>query len=82
MEGDGTLTWPDGKRYEGQYYQDKKHGQGTFYWPNGHIYTGGWKNGKQDGEGSLTKHGDTKVYLWKGGKRIKELISTPGDTMR
>jgi len=32
MEGYGTFTWPDGRRYEGQYADDKKEGKGVFYW--------------------------------------------------
>ena len=25
-------------RYEGQYFEDKKHGYGEFTWPDGRIY--------------------------------------------
>lgn len=46
MEGSGVFTWPDGRRYEGDYVDDKKEGQGSFYWPDGRKYEGGWKNGK------------------------------------
>ena len=46
MEGRGVFTWPDGRRYEGEYVDDKKEGQGVFYWPDGRKYEGGWKNGK------------------------------------
>jgi len=26
MEGHGVFTWPDGRRYEGEYVDDKKEG--------------------------------------------------------
>lgn len=67
------MKWPDGKRYEGEYKKDKKHGQGTFYWPNGHKYEGGWVNGKQHGEGTLHKNGEAKKWIWENGKRIQEI---------
>ena len=52
MVGKGVFIWVyyikshnqnDGKRYEGQYFDDKKEGQGTFYWPDGRQYKGQWK---------------------------------------
>jgi hypothetical protein len=35
MEGSGLFTWPDGRRYDGEYVDDKKEGEGSFYWPDG-----------------------------------------------
>jgi len=32
MHGKGIFTWPDGRVYEGDYYDDKKQGQGVFIW--------------------------------------------------
>jgi len=46
MHGFGVFTWKDGRRYEGEYVEDKKEGKGTFSWPDGKKYIGGWKNGK------------------------------------
>ena len=46
MEGEGLFTWADGRRYEGQYLSDKKHGYGVFTWPDGRKYEGQWKDGK------------------------------------
>ena len=37
MEGTGLFTWGDGKKYEGEYLDDKKHGLGTFSWTDGKI---------------------------------------------
>lgn len=46
MEGNGVFTWPDGRKYVGDYADDKKEGHGVFFWPDGRKYEGGWKNGK------------------------------------
>lgn len=32
MEGEGVFKWPDGRKYEGEYVDDKKEGRGIFYW--------------------------------------------------
>jgi hypothetical protein len=26
MHGKGQFTWPDGRQYDGDYFEDKKHG--------------------------------------------------------
>ena len=36
-----------GKKYEGEWKDDKKHGQGTETYPNGSKYVGEFKNGKK-----------------------------------
>ena len=46
MHGKGTFTWSDGRKYIGEYNEDKKHGNGVFTWPDGRSYTGEWQNGK------------------------------------
>lgn len=46
MEGTGVFTWPDNRKYEGEYVDDKKEGNGVFYWPDGRKYEGQWMNGK------------------------------------
>jgi hypothetical protein len=40
MEGRGVFEWPDGRKYEGEYRDDKKEGKGIFYWPDGRMYDG------------------------------------------
>jgi hypothetical protein len=42
MNGYGITTWVDGRSYEGEYLNDKKHGFGTFLWPDGRKYVGHW----------------------------------------
>jgi hypothetical protein len=46
MDGQGVLTWRDGKKYEGQFLNDKREGNGTFIWADGRKYIGEWKAGK------------------------------------
>ena len=38
MNGLGKYEWQDGKRYEGFYLNDKKHGKGKFYEVDGRIF--------------------------------------------
>jgi len=46
MHGYGILKWKDGKKYEGDFINDKREGTGTFTWSDGRVYIGEWKNGK------------------------------------
>ena len=46
MHGFGVLIWKDGKKYEGEFINDKREGQGTFTWADGRQYIGEWKAGK------------------------------------
>ena len=73
MDGKGVFTWPDGRRYEGEYKDDKKEGYGEFEWDGGKKYKGFWKNGKQHGEGMLysVKAKAWRKGIWENGKRIK-----------
>ena len=32
MDGEGVFKWPDGRKYQGQYKDDKKDGYGIFEW--------------------------------------------------
>lgn len=70
--GKGITEWPDGKKYEGEYLDDKKHGFGIFCWENGKKYEGNWFNGKQHGKGKITlSNGEVKVGVWEHGKRVE-----------
>ncbi len=46
MQGEGHLTWPDGKSYLGQFWDDKRHGLGKLTYLDGRSYDGPWVNGK------------------------------------
>jgi len=32
MHGRGTYTWKDGRKYDGEYIDDRKHGFGIYTW--------------------------------------------------
>ena len=62
--------WSDGRKYEGDYVDDKKHGFGTYVWADGRSYTGGWLDGKQHGEGTYCQaDGTARKGIWQEGKR-------------
>ena len=44
--GFGNMSWADGRKYAGEFKNDRKDGWGTFTWRDGRRYTGGWLNGK------------------------------------
>jgi hypothetical protein len=50
-EGLGVFCWPEGRRYEGNFSQDRRNGFGIMMWPNGRWYAGFWREGAKDGEG-------------------------------
>ena len=80
MHGKGTFTWQDGRRYEGEYQNDKMHGKGTFTWQDGKKYVGDWEDGKRDGQGvMLYKDGSKYVGDWEDGKMHGYGIYTDAD---
>ena len=74
MEGKGVYAWKDGRRYEGEYKNDKKHGFGIYTWADGRQYHGMWLNGKQHGEGKyILPTGVQRRGEWKDGHRVRWL---------
>ncbi len=43
IDGVGVYNWGNGKRYEGEFFQGKKHGKGIFYLNDELVYDGTWK---------------------------------------
>ena len=73
MDGYGIFTWPDGRKYIGNYKNDKKDGYGELTTKDGKKYKGHWKNGKQHGEGEFF-FPDKNIWkkgIWENGNRIK-----------
>jgi len=70
MHGQGTFTWADGKKYEGEYRQDKKEGYGKYYWDEQKYFTGYWIGNKQHGEGIYYSNGNVIKLQFRFGKII------------
>ena len=70
--GKGEFVWLDGRRYKGEYIEDRKEGYGVFTWADSRVYSGQWLAGKQHGIGLyIGTDGIEKEGEWKDGKRIR-----------
>ena len=69
FHGQGTLTYSDGARYQGEYKNDQRSGSGRFFFPNGDMYDGQIKNGMFHGQGTyFYLNGARNVGEWKNDK--------------
>ncbi|PRP81246.1 hypothetical protein PROFUN_02080 [Planoprotostelium fungivorum] len=69
-QGQGTLYFADGYRYEGQWDQGQQHGKGTLWMNNGDIYEGDWFYGNMQGQGVLSSaNGDVYEGQWMAGSQ-------------
>ena len=66
----GTLIYPNGDKYNGEFQNDERNGTGTLYFSNGDKYIGKWKDNKRNGKGSiLYSNGDKYEGEWKNDNR-------------
>lgn len=66
----GTLTWPDGQRYEGEIKDGKGNGKGILTLPDGHKFSGDFFDGTINGIGTYTfTDGQRYEGSFRGGKR-------------
>lgn len=42
------FTWPDGRKYDGNWKNGKQHGKGTYHSMKGEVKNGLWNEGKRD----------------------------------
>ena len=49
IQKESIVLYKDGKKYEGEYFEDKKHGEGSFDFGNGQVYIGRFKDGQTHG---------------------------------
>ncbi|MDR0531380.1 MAG: hypothetical protein LBG83_04870 [Oscillospiraceae bacterium] len=70
LNGYADITYEDGRRYEGFFVDDDRHGWGKLIDSAGNlVYAGQWKNGRRHGRGSVT-FSDKSTYVgqWKKGR--------------
>ena len=62
LDGQGTMYYSNGERYDGKWTDNKPHGWGIYYWPDGRRYEGKWTDNKPHGWG---------IYYWPDGRRYE-----------
>ena len=68
-QGQGTLNWQGGDKYEGDWKDGKRAGQGTLNYSDGSMYQGEWLDGTLNGLGTFTSFDGRK---WVGEFRKDE----------
>lgn len=68
--GAGVLSWPDGRKYVGQFCKGAFDGDATMVWPDGRKYIGQYRENKKHGEGEFIWP-DGRLYTgqWSNGQR-------------
>jgi len=64
VNGQGTLTSPDGFKYVGEWKNGKPHGKGAMTFPAGEKYVGEFNEGEPHGQGTFTSP-DEEQYAGK-----------------
>ena len=73
INGQGTILYPNGDIYVGQFKGGAPHGKGTKTWANGTKYVGEFKDGKYHGQGTLTHPDGRKcVGKFKNGEFVEK----------
>lgn len=75
----GTMSFPDGSTYVGDFRAGQFHGSGTYTWPDGSTYVGGYKNDEREGKGSLSQDGCTYIGDWLANERAGNGTQTCDD---
>lgn len=57
--GFGTMLYPDGSHYSGEWRKDLMHGHGLYTYTNGDTYDGSWFKGQRHGVGTYTYADET-----------------------
>lgn len=65
VDGDWTITFPDGSKFTGECVKGRPHGRGVCKYANGDLYDGMWVNGKRHGTGTgFFANGESFVGDW------------------
>lgn len=76
MNGVGVHIEGNGRKYIGEFLDDKKNGFGLYIWTDGKKYLGNWKDGKQHGPGKFSSEGRKPSNgFYQNGEKMKDLTS-------
>jgi hypothetical protein len=68
--GHGVVTWSNGDRYEGEFFNGVRHGSGSLFFADGSEYVGEWECNYMHGHGTRRfPNGDVYVGGYHDGKR-------------
>jgi len=67
--GQGTVTWSDGKNYVGEFNDGKFNGHGKLTWSDGTKYVGEYKDGKTWNGTGYDKNGNIIIKFVNGVKQ-------------
>lgn len=68
--GPGTMTWSNGDRYEGYFFNGNRHGHGTLFFADGSEYVGEWECNHMHGNGTRRfPSGDVYTGTFVNGQR-------------
>lgn len=71
--GKGEMTWSNGDRYVGEFYNGSRHGTGTIFFSDGSEYVGEWEANMMHGSGTRRfPNGDIYMGSYLSGKREGE----------
>ncbi|MEW5922004.1 MAG: hypothetical protein AB1796_13885 [Bacillota bacterium] len=59
--GYGTIVWPDGTVYQGEWHEGQMEGEGEIRWPSGSRYVGRWQEGMMHGPGTIYLPGGAAI---------------------
>jgi len=75
MNGLGLFLWKDGRKYKGEYKDDKKSNFGCYYGNDDKKYEGYWDNGIQKELGKFTKKdGSFKLGYWNENQLLSSIV--------
>ncbi len=81
QNGSGVFAYPDGSKYEGQFFNGHFDGQGAFTFANGDRYVGQFKNNYPDGQGTrFLANGKEETGMWREGEFLGASLMEGGRT--
>ena len=80
MDGYGSLIFPNGSSYYGEFRDGAISGNGTFKYTDKAEYSGGWKNGKWHGRGCFRLANGKEINAVFADQQVVALINDDEDS--